>query len=140
MKIVAACCLLLMAALAQAQELSIPRSWWKEEMSVQQIETADHVWRSELIAHLTAIPPENLQATGAHGSLSTTEKQATIATLVGDLSRLTLASRPEWIRIKSRIRPGDRIYNYAAPPLSGPIGYILVRNDAIIDEISIADQ
>lgn len=52
----------------------------------------------------------------------------------------------QWLRFKDQIQPGDQIWYYKTPietwtewfPLCGREGYVIVRDDQIVDEILLS--
>ena len=46
----------------------------------------------------------------------------------------------EWTSFKAKFISGDHIHRFAAPPLSGPVGLILVRNDVVIARLIFYKQ
>ena len=51
-----------------------------------------------------------------------------------------LADDPHWIQVKSKLRSGDRLLWFSAPPLQGPFGYVLVRDGIAIEVYYIGDS
>ena len=106
---------------ALAQSAEVPRDWWKDPVSIQEIEHMDRLKRAKLVQEI----PVHLDGQ----PITTSENEERIRML----ERAGIQNNRDWQRIKGRFHPGDQIYKFAAPPLSGPMGFILVRDGRAID-------
>ena len=131
MKLAMAVWTLLFTGLAYAQPPPVPKEWWKNEVSVQEVESADQQWRTDLV--------ERLHASGSRDANGKSIDSESVRR-IEEFSRSSIKDNEGWVRIKSMLGPGDLLYEFAAPPLSGPMGYVLVRDGVAIDAITTADQ
>lgn len=59
---------------------------------------------------------------------------------IGGFLNRYVVKDPDWIKLKKLYIKGDSIYMYKYPRFSGPVGYILVRNNKVIVDVIVADQ
>src|SRR4249919_2438737 len=115
--------LLLSAALAAwAAPASIPKEYWKSLVTVDEVEDADRAWRGELVARYNSL--DYVLINGDKVAVNA-EMRAKFA---ASITASPITANPDWRKIKELHRPGDQIYKFMWPPLSGPIGYVLVRD------------
>lgn len=133
---------LLFALPALAQDYLPPPGYWQEEVTTQIVEDEDRRDRERSIENfeaLLALPEgSSIPSNGLGGGKVPDRK--TLMRMIEDMHAFSMPNRKDWIRIKSKLKPGDRILRFAAPPLSGPLGFVLVRDGVAIDAIVIGNQ
>jgi len=126
-----------------------PRHWWQEQATIEKIEKDDAVDVDSKLKRFSNISfkssdssNENVSEANSRikrvkSSKSSKEMQEKF---LETIKNNAIVNNSEWKILKSKFIEGDAIYGYAAPPLSGPYGYILVRNNAVIYDVVLGDQ
>lgn len=123
--ILAMCCLLFGCATTR-QTMTVPREYMQEIVTIASAETAAEADRAALEAKFksethTMIFDGNLQLVPISPETHAAMEKATAKTV--------LEFNSDWQTIKAFYREGDTIHRFAWPPLSGPIGYVLMRGE-----------
>jgi hypothetical protein len=137
MKTSIAVALMLFVLPAFAQVWLPPPEDWKEEVTTQIVENEDRQERERSIKQFEdwlALPEGSSIPSNGLGNGRLPDRK-TLRREIESTRAGAMSNREDWIRLKSNFRHGDRILRYAAPPLSGPIGFVLVRDGVAIDAI-----
>ena len=128
--------LVLAAATGVADEVvSPPRAWWKELVTIQSVEESNAKEINEFIKLMSSKPAKVYDENGEHQA--TPEESAAP---IEAIKKKAITNNKQWKELKSLYQTGDEIYLYAAPPLSGPMGYLLVRKGKVIFNMVKAKQ
>jgi len=96
--------------------------WTKTEVTIEEVEAKDKVTMEQRIGYIR----KKFGDKADH--------------LIEKMKTTSILKNKDWIKLKKLYRKNDKIINYQAPPLSGPIGYWLIRDGKVIVDVYVADQ
>ncbi|NVJ50156.1 MAG: hypothetical protein HWE11_07205 [Gammaproteobacteria bacterium] len=125
-----------------------PKSWWDAPQSIEEIEKQNEAWAIKQIekyknATFKCVDSEIKTIRGRPFKFDCNSfkgEENPIIESIGAIESMRLSKAKGWAELKSLYKAGDEVRSYAAPPLSGGIGYILVRNGNVIHVYETANQ
>jgi len=123
-----------------------PKSWWSEPKSIEEIEKQNEAWWISQIEKY-----KNATSTCTDSNIKAKKGSRINAILCESndneenpflkaIESMRLSKSDGWSELKSMYQVGDEVRSYAAPPLSGGIGYILIRSGIVIHVYETAQQ
>ncbi|TQV75026.1 hypothetical protein FLL45_08780 [Aliikangiella marina] len=123
-----------------------PKQWWSAPLSIEEIEKQDEAWAQKQIEkienfthdceelEMKSSQEKRIKSTPCNSSKSNKNY------LLRGIESMRLSNAKGWLKLKSLYQAGDEVRSYAAPPLSGSIGYILIREGVVIYTYETAQQ
>ncbi|MGO4223674.1 hypothetical protein AB4Y64_17705 [Lysobacter sp. TAF61] len=127
--------LFFLASVAHAQAIGVPREYWKESLTIAEAEKAAEAEQAAWLEKIESLD-HVIDGDGRNAAIDSELR----AKLIQSADAFGLRNKEQWQEIKAMYRPGDKIYRFAWPPLSGPTGYVLVRDDQQVHAAFIAEQ
>ena len=112
----------------------IPEQYWEDVVTIEEVEAADRAERAQSTAQVGS--SVRVLADGSMVPLTEKEQEESRASIASS----GIGNNEEWKTLRKMHRPGDKIYKFAWPPLSGPFGYVLVRDGEEIHPVYVGDQ
>lgn len=122
-----------------------PKSWWDAPQTIEEIEKQDEAWAIKQIEKskkttFTCIDSDIKTRRGRLSKSDCNSFKSEENPILESIESMRLSKAKGWAELKSLYKTGDEVRSYAAPPLSGGIGYILIRNGVVIHVYETAQQ
>lgn len=106
-----------------------PKEWWGKQITIEQVEK-EHT--KEIEAQISRIKEAGVSVYDRDKDALVKASPAEVKSAISKLESQKELNTLGWNKLKSLYKKGDVILRYAAPPLSGSAGYILVRDNKVI--------
>jgi hypothetical protein len=128
---------LVIAFFIDASRTDPPKEWWRDEMTIRQIEN-EH--EKEIELQIATYRHEGFFTYDRKKKILRSATKEEIDETIKRLQAEREMKSQGWIQLKSLYKDGDKVRKYQAPPLTGSVGYILVRGNKVIFKYHMAIQ
>ena len=114
-----------------------PKEWWGKKVTTKEVEL-EH--KKQIEYQISNAKSNGIMIYDNKKSDFVMASSKELKEYINKLENQKKLIDPRWIKLKSLQQRGDIIRRYAAPPLTGSVGYILIRDNVIIYNYQVAIQ
>ncbi len=114
-----------------------PRDWWQDTVTIEEVELEHRIQIEYQISRAKKVGILVYNNKIKDFQMASADE---LKKYIIKLNSQKTLYDPGWIKLKSLYKAGDIIRKYVAPPLTGSVGYILIRNNKVIYNYQVGIQ